>query len=223
MAPIIHTVNLRKVYAVGKERVIALNDVSISIEKGEFCCIVGQSGSGKSTLLNQLAGLEKPTRGKVFIGSHEISAMTEDELAKFRQAHLGFIFQSYNLLPTMTAAENVALPLMFKGISRSQRLAMARALLHDTPIYLFDEATSNVDAESENDIMQAIHSLAGKKTIILISHRLANVVHSDCIYAMSNGRVIEQGTHAELLAKQGAYSRLYLAQRQLETLEEEDA
>ena len=69
MAPIIHTVNLRKVYAVGKERVIALNDVSISIENGEFCCIVGQSGSGKSTLLNQLAGLEKPTRGKVFIGS----------------------------------------------------------------------------------------------------------------------------------------------------------
>ena len=113
-------------------------------------------------------------------------------------------------------------PHEFSGGQR-QRLAMARALLHDTPIYLFDEATSNVDAESENDIMQAIHSLAGKKTIILISHRLANVVHSDCIYAMSNGRVIEQGTHAQLLAKQGAYSRLYLAQRQLETLEEEDA
>ena len=129
MAPIIHTVNLRKVYAVGKERVIALNDVSISIEKGEFCCIVGQSGSGKSTLLNQLAGLEKPTRGKVFIGSHEISAMTEDELAKFRQAHLGFIFQSYNLLPTMTAAENVALPLMFKGIDPDVRLLEAKKML----------------------------------------------------------------------------------------------
>lgn len=99
MAPIIHTVNLRKVYAVGKERVVALNDVSISIEKGEFCCIVGQSGSGKSTLLNQLAGLEKPTRGKVFIGSHEISAMTEDELAKFRQAHLGFIFRATTCCP----------------------------------------------------------------------------------------------------------------------------
>ena len=223
MAPIIHTVNLRKVYAVGKERVIALNDVSISIEKGEFCCIVGQSGSGKSTLLNQLAGLEKPTRGKVFIGSHEISAMTEDELAKFRQAHLGFIFQSYNLLPTMTAAENVALPLMFKGISRSQRLAMARALLHDTPIYLFDEATSNVDAESENDIMAAIHSLAGKKTVILISHRLANVVDSDCIYVLDKGCIVEQGKHADLLAAQGAYSRLYTAQKQLETLGKEDA
>ena len=223
MAPIIHTVNLRKVYAVGKERVVALNDVSISIEKGEFCCIVGQSGSGKSTLLNQLAGLEKPTRGKVFIGSHEISAMTEDELAKFRQAHLGFIFQSYNLLPTMTAAENVALPLMFKGISRSQRLAMARALLHDSPIYVFDEATSNVDAESENDIMKAIHSLAGKKTVILISHRLANVVDSDCIYVLEAGRIAEQGTHNDLLAAQGVYNRLYNAQKQLEDLGEVSA
>ena len=126
MAPIIRTVGLRKVYAVGKERVVALDNVDISVEKGEFCCIVGQSGSGKSTLLNQLAGLEKPTRGKVFIGKHEISAMTENELAAFRQAHLGFIFQSYNLLPSMTAAENVALPLMFKGMGRKQRLALAK-------------------------------------------------------------------------------------------------
>lgn len=120
------TEKLRKVYAVGKERVVALNNVDLSIEKGEFCCIVGQSGSGKSTLLNQLAGLEKPTSGKVYIGKHEISKMTENELAEFRQQHLGFIFQSYNLLPTMTAAENVALPLMFKGVDKKTRLARAR-------------------------------------------------------------------------------------------------
>ena len=126
MAPIIRTEKLRKVYAVGKERVVALNDVDLAIEKGEFCCIVGQSGSGKSTLLNMLAGLEKPTRGKVFIGKHEISAMTETELARFRQAHLGFIFQSYNLLPTMTAAENVALPLLFKGVDKASRMRLAR-------------------------------------------------------------------------------------------------
>ena len=216
MAPIIHTVNLRKVYAVGKERVVALNDVSISIENGEFCCIVGQSGSGKSTLLNQLAGLEKPTRGKVFIGSHEISAMTEDELAKFRQAHLGFIFQSYNLLPTMTAAENVALPLMFKGISRSQRLAMARALLHDSPIYIFDEATSNIDVESENDIMAGIHRLAGRKTVILISHRLANVTKADNIYVLDHGHLAGQGTHEALLAQGGLYADLWNRQQALE-------
>ena len=126
MAPIIRTEKLRKVYAVGKERVVALNNVDLSIEKGEFCCIVGQSGSGKSTLLNQLAGLEKPTSGKVYIGKHEIIKMTENELAEFRQQHLGFIFQSYNLLPTMTAAENVALPLMFKGVDKKTRLARAR-------------------------------------------------------------------------------------------------
>jgi putative ABC transport system ATP-binding protein len=126
MQPIIRTVGLRKVYAVGRERVVALDRIDIAVNKGEFCCIVGQSGSGKSTLLNQLAGLEKPTRGQVFIGSHEISAMSEDELARFRQAHLGFIFQSYDLLPTMTAAENVALPLMFKGVAKKQRMALAK-------------------------------------------------------------------------------------------------
>ena len=104
-----------------------------------------------------------------------------------------------------------------------QRLAMARALLHDSPIYVFDEATSNVDAESENDIMKAVHSLAGHKTVILISHRLANVVKSDCIYVMDKGRIAQQGTHAELLAADGPYSRLYNAQKQLETLGEVSA
>ena len=100
---------------------------------------------------------------------------------------------------------------------------MARALLHDSPIYLFDEATSNVDAESENDIMKAIRSLAGTKTVILISHRLANVVDSDCIYVMENGTIAEQGKHDALLAAGGAYSRLYNAQKQLENLGEVSA
>lgn len=118
--------HLRKVYRVGHEKVIALNDINLEIKKGEMCCIVGASGSGKSTLLNQLAGLEKPTKGCVRIGGHNISAMSEDELAIFRQQHLGFIFQSYNLLPALTAAENVALPLMFKGVSRQTREKIAR-------------------------------------------------------------------------------------------------
>ena len=129
MAPIIRVERLRKVYRVGEEKVVALNDVNLAIEPGEICCIVGPSGSGKSTLLNQLAGLEKPTKGHVYIGRHEISAMNENQLAKFRQAHLGFIFQSYNLLPNLTAAENVALPLMFKGVGRRKRMEMARSEL----------------------------------------------------------------------------------------------
>ena len=121
MAPIIRTEKLRKVYAVGKERVVALNNVDLSIEKGEFCCIVGQSGSGKSTLLNQLAGLEKPTSGKVYIGKHEISKMTENALAEFRQQHLGFIFQSYNLIPHQTVLSNVELALTLSGVSKTER------------------------------------------------------------------------------------------------------
>ena len=126
MASIIKVQNLRKVYRVGTEKVVALDDICLEIGEGEMCCIVGASGSGKSTLLNQLAGLEKPTKGRVLIGKHDISAMTEDELADFRQQHLGFIFQSYNLLPSMTAAENVALPLMFKGMGKKQREKLAR-------------------------------------------------------------------------------------------------
>ena len=104
----------------------ALDHISLEIAPGRMVGLLGSNGSGKSTLLNQLAGLEKPTKGRVLIGKHDISAMTEDELADFRQQHLGFIFQSYNLLPSMTAAENVALPLMFKGMGKKQREKLAR-------------------------------------------------------------------------------------------------
>lgn len=125
------TEGLRKVYRVGSEKVVALNKIDIQIEKGEICCIVGQSGSGKSTLLNQLAGLEKPTKGKVYINGSEISAMTESQLAKFRQEHLGFIFQSYNLLPSLNATENVAMPLMFKGMEKKKREKLAVKMLRE--------------------------------------------------------------------------------------------
>lgn len=123
--------NLRKVYKVGTEKVVALDNINLEIEKGEFCCIVGTSGSGKSTLLNQLAGLEKPTKGSVHINGENISKMDEKKLAVFRQNNIGFIFQSYNLMPTLTAVENVAFPLMFKGVPRKEREKKARAILKE--------------------------------------------------------------------------------------------
>ena len=123
--------NLRKVYKVGNEKVVALDNINLEIEKGEFCCIVGTSGSGKSTLLNQLAGLEKPTKGSVHINGENISKMDEKKLAVFRQNNIGFIFQSYNLMPTLTAVENVAFPLMFKGVPRKEREKKARAILKE--------------------------------------------------------------------------------------------
>ena len=229
-----------------------VDSVSFEIPKGKVISMIGPNGAGKSTVLNIISRLIARDSGLVDFDGRDIGKWKSKELAKrlailtqsnniqmkltvrelvtfgrfpYSGSHLNE--EDQRIIDKAIAYMELE-PFQDRFIDelsggQRQRLAMARALLHDTPIYLFDEATSNVDAESENDIMQAIHSLAGKKTIILISHRLANVVHSDCIYAMSNGRVIEQGTHAELLAKQGAYSRLYLAQRQLETLEEEDA
>ena len=121
--------DLYKIYRIGENRVRALNGVDFTIEKGEFCCIVGTSGSGKSTLLNMLAGLEKPTKGEIVIAGEHIEKKSESQLVVFRQAHVGFIFQSYNLLPNMTALENVALPLTFQGVDKKTRQLRAAAML----------------------------------------------------------------------------------------------
>lgn len=130
MSALITVKNIRKVYRVGSEKVVALDNINLEIEQGEICCILGTSGSGKSTLLNQLAGLEKPSAGSVLIGKHNISTMGEDQLASFRQRNIGFIFQSYNLLGALTAAENVSMPLLFRGVDRSVRDKAAREMLH---------------------------------------------------------------------------------------------
>lgn len=126
---IIELKNLRKVYRIGEEKVVALDDVSLDIKKGEFCCLLGTSGSGKSTLLNLMAGLEKPTKGTIRIKGQSIQKMSEKKLAKFRQENLGFVFQSYNLLPMLTALENVSIPLTFKGIPKAKRDRIAREML----------------------------------------------------------------------------------------------
>lgn len=128
--PQIEIKNLSKVYLMGKERVIALKKVNLKFEKGKVYCIVGKSGSGKSTLLNMMAGLEKPTQGEIIYDcEHHIEKMGEGRLAKFRRENIGFVFQSYNLMGQLTALENVAMPLIFKGYSRSIRNKASRLML----------------------------------------------------------------------------------------------
>ena len=123
---ILRVENLSKIYGKGQTQVKAIDNVSFKVEKGEFVAIVGTSGSGKSTLLNMLAGLEKPTKGEILIGNVHIEKLTEKQLVAFRREKVGFIFQSYNLLNTMNAIENVALPLAFRGVPKKERLKKAR-------------------------------------------------------------------------------------------------
>ena len=127
--PVIEVKDLRKEYPLGEETVVALKRINLSVRRGEICCIFGTSGSGKSTLLNQLAGMEKPTRGEVRIGGVPVSRLSEEQLAAFRQRHIGFVFQSYNLLPGLTATENVAMPLLFRGVPKAEREEAARRML----------------------------------------------------------------------------------------------
>ena len=127
--PVIEVKNLYKVYRIGQNKVYALNGVDMTVYKGEFCSIVGTSGSGKSTMLNMLAGLEKPTKGTIKIAGKYIEKLSERQLVKFRRDKVGFIFQSFNLLGTMNAVENVALPLSFRGIPKKIRLKKASAML----------------------------------------------------------------------------------------------
>lgn len=126
---LIRTKNLSKYYAVGDETIKALDDVNLEIERGQIVAILGTSGSGKSTLLNMLAGLERPTKGEVHIGKFRIDELTEEQLTKFRQRYTGFIFQAYNLLPTLTALENVAFPLCFRGVDKQVREKKAFEML----------------------------------------------------------------------------------------------
>ena len=126
---VIQVKNLHKIYKVGSTKVRALNGVDFEVCEGEFCAIVGTSGSGKSTLLNMLAGLEKPSKGEIVIDGHHIEKMNEKQLVKFRRENVGFIFQSFNLLGTLNALENVALPLSFRGIPKPIRLKRAMKML----------------------------------------------------------------------------------------------
>lgn len=240
--------NLRFSYEPERE---ILHGINFSFPAGSFTAIVGESGCGKSTVASILMGRNSDYTGRVTIGGINLKdiseaslmrgmtyvgfdsylfkgtvrenlrmgapAATEDALWQvLEQVNLAEFLRSENGLDTRLAEKGSN----FSGGQR-QRLALARAMLHDSPVYIFDEATSNVDVESENEIMEEIQQLAKTKTVILITHRLANAQGTDGICAMESGAVKEFGTHAELLAKGGVYAQLWNTQQNLEQFAQE--
>ncbi len=233
-------------FSYTEEREI-LRNISLDFNANSFTAIVGESGCGKSTIASVLTGKNKNYKGEVRLGGVEVSEIPESVLVKQITyiGHNSYLFKGTvkeNLLMGNSEADDntlwevlrtVKIAEFFKNENgletllsekagnlsggQCQRLALARAILHDSPIYIFDEATSNIDVESENDIMELIHTLAKTKTVILISHRLANVVNADVIYVLEKGNVKESGTHADLLEKQSDYYNLWTAQKELES------
>lgn len=232
-------------FSYDKEREI-LHGISLFIPEKSFIGIVGESGSGKSTVARLIMGRNTVGSGLISVGGKDICTLNEESLMKsityigFNAVFFKGTVRENLLLADKSASderlwsvlESCALSDFFKsenGLDTSllenaanlsggqkQRLALARALLHDSPVYIFDEATSNIDIESEEAILGSILHLRGQKTIIMISHRLMNVVNADQIYCMENGEIAEKGTHSELIERGGVYARLHKAQQALE-------
>ena len=208
-----------KQYGTGSAMQLANNNVSFTIDEGEFVCILGQSGAGKSTVLNMLGGMDRPTSGKVLVDGKEVSAMNDNQLSQFRAETIGFIFQFYNLLPSLTAYENVALiknivkdsgnpddylkavgllehkdkfPSQMSG-GEQQRVSIARALAKNPKVILGDEPTGALDSETGVLVLELLQKLCReqKKTVILVTHNADIAKCSDRVIRMKNGKVRE--------------------------------
>ena len=210
--------NLIKIYGKGENQVKALNGVSLSVEKGEFVAVVGTSGSGKSTLLHMLGGLDRPDSGKVYVDGKDIFALKEEELTIFRRRKIGFVFQSYNLVPVLSVYENVVLPVELDGKKadrafvndildtlgirekaanlpgqlsggQQQRAAIARALAAKPAILLCDEPTGNLDSRTSQDVLGLL-KISGQK----FSQTIVMITHNEEIAQMADRIIrIEDG------------------------------
>ena len=235
--------NLSYAYTEDKK---VLEEISMEIPDKGYIAIVGESGCGKSTLAKILIGTNPDYEGSITVGNKELCTINEQNLlenityisgnsylfkgtvkenllvgdSKATEEEMWDVLDKVNLKDFLESEKGLNTMILEGSVNLSggqrQRLALARALLHQSDIYIFDEATSNIDAESEESIMTQIHALTKKKTVILISHRLFNVTDADCIYVLEEGRLCEQGRHEDLLRKEGVYQKLWDTQQKLE-------
>lgn len=215
---VLKTENLTKIYGKGNTEVIALNNANISVEQGEFVAVIGTSGSGKSTLLHMLGGLDTPTSGKVFVENKEIFSLKNDSLTIFRRRKIGFVFQSFNLVPVLNVYENIIFPIQLDGGNidkkyinniietlglkekinampnqlsggQQQRVAIARALATKPAIVLADEPTGNLDTKTSQDVISLL-KVTGKK----YNQTIVMITHNEAIAQMADRIIrIEDG------------------------------
>ena len=205
---ILRVENLVKTYKEGKDEFNAVDDISFSVEKGEFVAVVGASGSGKSTLMHMIGGVDRPTSGKIYIDGKEINTMDNNKLAIFRRRQIGIVYQFYNLIPILTSEENIALPIELDGRKpdkdkrnslpnelsggQQQRVAIARAIINNPTILLADEPTGNLDTGAADEIVK-IFKMTNKnykQTIIMITHNPEIAKEADRILRIKDGKLV---------------------------------
>ncbi len=218
-SPLVRLDGVTKSYGSGEIEVDALRGIELSVPRGQFVVVLGPSGSGKTTLMNLIGGIEPPTAGSVVVAGHDLTAADDTALTEYRRAQLGFVFQFFNLIPTLTALENVALVAELVGApeeqaraaldavglgeradhfpsalsgGEQQRVAIARALVKDPPLLLADEPTGSLDLDTGRQVLAALHRACrdGGRTVLLVTHNSAIAAMADRVLRLGSGRLV---------------------------------